>query len=89
MNVCIFLGEDLLRQKLKMFAAGVLFKPVGTKAGEQQAAAQGPIYAQLSSMITQSPKGPDPLIVSMENDDAVAGLDHSDKDKIVVKTPGA
>ena len=71
-----------------MFAAGVVFNPMGTKAAQEKTAAQGPIYAQLSSMVTQKPKGSDPSLVSMENDDALSGLDHSEKDKIVVKTSG-
>jgi hypothetical protein len=53
-------------------------------------AAADPIYAQLSSMTTQLPKD-GPLMVQMENNDALGGLEHSDKTKtgdIVIKTPG-
>jgi hypothetical protein len=54
-------------------------------------AERGPIYAQLSSAVSQLPKGDTPLTVSMESNDALKGLVHSDKDKtgeITVKTPG-
>jgi len=41
------------------------------------AAATGPIYAQLSSANTQLPKDGNPLLVTMESNDALSGLDHS------------
>ena len=54
-------------------------------------AVSGPIYAQLSSEVTQDPKS-GPMLVEMNSNDALAGLDHSDKvktDTITVKTAGA
>ena len=53
--------------------------------------AKGPIYAQLSSLRSQRPKSTDPLLVTMESNDALSGLVHSDKDnpeKLTVKTAG-
>jgi len=41
----------------------------------------GPTYAQLSSMTTQLPKDESPLIVQMENNDALSGLTHDPKTK--------
>jgi len=41
----------------------------------------GPVYAQLSSMVTQMPKGDSPSIVQMENNDALSGLTHDPKTK--------
>jgi len=55
------------------------------------AAANAPVYAQLSSAVTQKPKDGTPLIISMESNDALNGLGHSDKAKtgdVVVKTAG-
>jgi hypothetical protein len=52
----------------------------------------GAIYAQLSSGMSQEPKDGKPLIVEMNSNDALAGLDHNDKANtgvITVKTPGA
>jgi hypothetical protein len=54
------------------------------------AAAAGPIYAQLSSPVTQDPKD-GPLLVEMTSNDAISGIDHSDKTKtadITIKTAG-
>ena len=53
--------------------------------------AGGPVYAQLSSAVSQKPKDKTPLIVTMESNDALAGLTHDEKNKpanVVVKTPG-
>ena len=50
------------------------------------------IYAQLSSEVTQDPTDAKPYIVEMQSNDALAGLDHSDKTNtgvLTVKTPGA
>jgi hypothetical protein len=61
-----------------------------TRAGSAPAEEKGPIYAQLSSAMTQTPKDA-PLIVQMESNDALAGLVHSDKEKtgeLTVKVPG-
>lgn len=62
-----------------------------TVAADTAAEKPGPIYAQLSSASTQLPKDSTPLIVSMESNDSLSGLVHSDKDKsgeITVKTAG-
>jgi hypothetical protein len=62
-----------------------------TVAADTVAEKPGPIYAQLSSANTQLPKDSTPLIVSMESNDSLSGLVHSDKDKageITVKTAG-
>ena len=48
---------------------------------EAVAAKAGPVYAQLSSMMTQRPKNGAPLIVQMENNDALKGLTHDPKTK--------
>jgi len=53
--------------------------------------AGGPVYAQLSSPDNQDPKGPEPLLVQMTSNDALGGLEHSDKTKtadVVVKSAG-
>lgn len=53
--------------------------------------AKGPIYAQLSSAVSQKPKDGKALIVKMESNDALQGLIHSDKQntgQITVPTPG-
>ena len=44
------------------------------------AAKAGPVYAQMSSMTTQLPKD-GPLVVQMENNDALSGLTHDIKAK--------
>jgi len=63
-----------------------------TRAGSAPADEKGgPVYAQLSSLMTQLPKDTTPVIVSMESNDALSGLTHSDKEKtdqITVKTAG-
>jgi hypothetical protein len=62
-----------------------------TRAGSAPAEEKGPVYAQLSSAVTQKPQGATPLIVSMESNDALSGLVHSDKEKtgeLTVKVPG-
>jgi hypothetical protein len=54
-------------------------------------AAPGAIYAQLSSPESQTPSA-GPLIVQMTSNDALAGIEHSDKTNtgvVTVKTPGA
>jgi hypothetical protein len=54
-------------------------------------AAAGAIYAQLSSPTSQTPTS-GPLLVEMTSNDALAGIEHSDKEKtgvVTVKTPGA
>jgi hypothetical protein len=59
-----------------------------TRAVEPAASA---IYAQLSSPDSQTPSS-GPLIVQMTSNDALAGIDHSDKTNtgvVTVKTPGA
>ena len=51
----------------------------------------GPIYAQLSSSTSQQPKDDQPVLVTMESNDALSGLDHDPKSKseeIKVKTAG-
>ena len=61
-----------------------------TKAAEP--AAPTAIYAQLSSEVSQDPKEGKPMIVEMQSNDALAGLDHSDKTNtgvVTVKTAGA
>ncbi|HBI45920.1 MAG TPA: hypothetical protein DDY78_24150 [Planctomycetales bacterium] len=58
---------------------------------EPAVAKAGPIYAQLSSMTTQRPKEGAPLIVQMENNDALSGLTHDPKakpDEITVDADG-
>ena len=50
------------------------------------------IYAQLSSSVSQIPTSGKPLVVSMESNDGLSGIDHNAKDKpgdIKVKTAGA
>lgn len=70
-----------------LFGAGFLqSRPAAALAGEKS----GAIYAQLSSVVTQS-LGTSPMLIKMESNDALAGLVHGDKEKteqIVVKTPG-
>jgi hypothetical protein len=59
-----------------------------TRAADAPASA---IYAQLSSPDSQMPTA-GPLLVKMTSNDALSGLEHSDKEKtdtITVKTPGA
>jgi hypothetical protein len=63
---------------------------LGTTAAADNPPEKG-AYAQLSSAMSQGPEGPEPLLVSMESNDALNGLMHSDKEKpseIVVKSPG-
>ena len=54
---------------------------MGRMAHADAPAKAGPIYAQLSSMTTQLPKDGNPLIVQMENNDALSGLTHDPKAK--------
>ena len=72
-------------------ALGVAFSRLApTHAAES--AAPTAIYAQLSSEMTQDPKDKKPVIVEMQSNDALAGLEHSDKTNtgvITVKTAGA
>ena len=73
-----------------MLTAMVLLQS-GSASRAADAAAAGPIYAQLSSGMTQDPKGPTPLLVEMNSNDALGGLDHDLKAKttdIIVKTAG-
>ncbi len=73
--------------------AAALWFNVSRKVPVPHAAAEAPaaIYAQLSSPDSQMPtKGP--LIVQMTSNDALAGIDHSDKKDtgvVTVKTAGA
>lgn len=72
-------------------AAFVSLTRTSTTTAADAAPAAGPVYAQLSSPVTQDPKGPTPLLVAMTSNDALGGLTHSDKEKttdVVVKTPG-
>lgn len=67
---------------------GITAFNTGSTAGE--ASKGGPIYAQLSSLLTQK-VGTSPTLVKMESNDAIQGISHSDKEKntdIVIKTPG-
>jgi hypothetical protein len=79
------------------FAAGAVVTGVviaslgGTRTDAADEPKGGPIYAQLSSVVTQKPSGKEPLIVAMESNDAVGGIGHNDRDKntdVVVKTAG-
>src|SRR5947209_2377746 len=54
---------------------------MGRLAHADAPAKAGPIYAQLSSMTTQLPKAGTPLVVQMENNDALSGLTHDNKAK--------
>lgn len=72
-----------------MLTAGAFVGLIGPRstAGD----AKGAIYAQLSSAVSQMPKGPGEVLIAMESNDAVNGIGHSDKEKttdIIVKTPG-
>ncbi len=52
-----------------------------TAHADAPAAKAGPIYGQMSSMTTQLPKDGNPLVVQMENNDALSGLTHDPKAK--------
>ena len=67
----------------------VLSGELNVKAADAQTSA---IYAQLSSEVTQDPQDTKPMIVQMQSNDALQGLDHSDKTNtgtLTVKTAGA
>jgi len=70
-----------------IIAAFAIFRMTPTRAADPA----GPVYAQLSSPDTQDPKGTDPLLVQMTSNDALGGLEHSDKTNtadVVVKSAG-
>ena len=67
-----------------MFVASLASPAVGV------AAAPGPIYAQLSSSLSQK-AAPGGTMVTMDSNDAAGGIDHDDKGKspdITIKTDG-
>ena len=60
-------------------------------AAAAAAAVPTPVYAQLSSPDTQEPKDASPMLVAMTSNDAIGGIEHSDKAKtteVTVKTAG-
>jgi hypothetical protein len=73
-----------------VLALSVTFmRPSSTRAADAPMA-MGPVYAQLSSPDNQDP-GATPILVKMTSNDALGGLDHSEKEKttdITVKTAG-
>lgn len=69
---------------MSLFGPGQTPAQAGGKLGE-------PVFAQLSSMVSQKPKSTAPALVLMESNDALGGLDHNTKAKtadVIVKTPG-
>jgi len=74
-----------------MLVTGALISTWSPRSTAAEEKTGGPIYAQLSSVVTQQPKGSDPLLIAMESNDALSGIGHSDKEKttdIVIKTAG-
>ncbi len=71
------------------FGAAMLVASLGTPA-VGVAGPPGPIYAQLSSSLSQK-ASPGGTLVTMDSNDAIGGIDHDDKGKspdITIKTDG-
>jgi hypothetical protein len=70
----------------------ILSLTVGLRNPAQAGDAKGgPVYAQLSSAVSQKPKSTEPTLALMESNDAVAGIGHDPKVKtaeVTVKTAG-
>jgi hypothetical protein len=84
-SLAVVLGSAVVAAATTLFIGNV-----GHTSAAANAEQAGPIYAQLSSAVTQLPKS-GALTVQMESNDALSGLVHEVKGKtgdVVVKTPG-